>query len=99
VEVVLNGCKPEGLAALALTSCDFIDDLTAVSVTRELPLPPSEQVTTTAAGQGTALSATFSALATAQKLSALSAAQKLSGDGSKVDQCVLYYFGQFHWRW
>jgi len=33
----LDGCKPEGLAALALTSCDFIDDLTGITVTRQSP--------------------------------------------------------------
>jgi len=37
VDVVLDGCKPEGLAAMALTSCDFIDDLTRVAITRPSP--------------------------------------------------------------
>ena len=37
VDVVLDGCKPEGLSALALTSCDFIDDLSRVTVTRPSP--------------------------------------------------------------
>jgi len=50
---VLNGCKPQGLAALALTSCDFIDDLTAITVTRQLPPPPSAQQVAPPAGQVT----------------------------------------------
>jgi len=39
VDAVLDGCKAEGLAALAQTSCNFIDDLSRVTVTRQPPLP------------------------------------------------------------
>lgn len=35
--MVLDGCRPEGLAALAQTSCDFIDDLSQVTITRQSP--------------------------------------------------------------
>ena len=38
MDTVLDGCKPEGLTALAQTSCDFIDDLSRVSITRESPV-------------------------------------------------------------
>jgi len=34
---VLDGCKPGGLAALAMTSCDFMDDFSRVTVTRQSP--------------------------------------------------------------
>ena len=37
MDVVLDGCKPESLAALVQTSCDFIDDFTRVTITRQLP--------------------------------------------------------------
>ena len=55
MDVVLGGCKPEGLAALALTSCDFIDDLTGISVTRQLPSssekPDSEKAVSSTAAE------------------------------------------------
>ena len=34
---MLDGCKPGGLAALAMTSCDFMDDFSRVTVTRQSP--------------------------------------------------------------
>ena len=42
MDVVLDGCKPEGLSALAQTSCDFIDDFARVTITRQLP-PATDQ--------------------------------------------------------
>jgi len=35
--LVLDGCEPGGLAALAMTSCDFMDDFSRVTVTRQSP--------------------------------------------------------------
>jgi len=43
MDVVLEGCKPQGLVALAVTSCDFIDDLTRISITRQYPPPVLEK--------------------------------------------------------
>lgn len=55
MDVVLDGCNPEGLAALALTSCDFIDDLAGISVTRQLPSssekPDAEQAVSSTAAE------------------------------------------------
>jgi len=41
--VILGGCKPEGLAGLALTSCDFIDDLSRVTVNHQIPPQPAKR--------------------------------------------------------
>jgi len=61
VDTVLDGCKPEGLTALAETSCDFIDDLSRVSITRESPVAtdkPSDKPTAAAAEEKPADNAT-----------------------------------------
>ena len=53
MDVVLESCQPDGLAALALTACDFIDDLARITVTRQSP-PSGEQSSAKQAASSTA---------------------------------------------